>query len=312
VAALQGDTVTANVFVVGMAVGAGCLPIRWESIERAIELNGVAVEANREAFRWGHAQIADPQALQAALEASAARRDARLTPAGALPLAPGLPSPLAARIASIAGGEDAFAEQLELWTTDLIAYQDLRHAAGYLTCVEQTAARESDVKPGSQHLTRAVARSLHKLLAYKDEYEVARLMLDRAGQAPALALASPGVRIAWQLHPPLLRALGLRRKLSIGLWATPLIRGLAAAKRLRGSRFDPFGWPRLRRIERALPAQYRDAVASLLEHLKPHNLDEAASIAALPDDIRGYESLKLARVAEYRQRLAERLDDFCG
>ena len=305
--ALQGDAVTANVFVVGMAVGAGCLPIRSESIERAIELNGVAIDANREAFRWGHARIADPQALAAALEAVAARPDGGKSQAEA----PALPYTLALRVAEVAAQDDAFAERLTLWTADLAAYQDERHAESYLATVELTAARETDVLPGSQLLTQAVARSLHKLKAYKDEYEVARLMLDLDGQAPARGLADSGARIAWLLHPPLLRALGLRRKLSIGTWATPLIRVLAAAKRVRGTRFDPFGWPKIRRIERALPAQYREALATLLEHLKPDNLDEAAAIAALPCEIRGYETLKLARVAEYRQRLAERLDDFC-
>jgi indolepyruvate ferredoxin oxidoreductase len=300
--ALLGDAVTANLFVVGMAVEAGCLPIRGESIERAIELNGVAIEANRAAFRWGRTAILDPPRVARAVEA-AAHGAARADPAG--PVA--LPPALAERAREAAAGDDAFAGRLALWTRDLVAYQDEELASDYLASVEASAARERAVLPGSSRLAEAVARSLHKLLAYKDEYEVGRLLLDAEGQAPARALARDGGRITWQLQPPLLRVLGLRRKLAIGTWATPWIRALAAARRLRGTPLDPFGWPRIRRIERALPREYRAVVDTLLAHLKPENLDEAASIAALPEEIRGYEELKLARVAEYRQRVAERL-----
>ena len=312
--ALLGDAVTANLFVVGMAVQAGCLPIRSESIERAIELNGVAVATNRAAFRWGRARIALPETVRSAVETRTAGADPS-DPASRL--AP-LPTSLRERASTAAAGDGGFAQRLALWTADLIAYQDERLASDYLATVEAIATREQAVLPGSHQLAQVVARSLHKLLAYKDEYEVARLMLDPEGRAPARALpvsdwsgnANGDVRVAWQLHPPLLRALGLRRKLSLGTWATPLVRLLAAGKRLRGTWFDPFSRLRIRRVERALAGEYRDAVDALLARLKPENLEEAASIAALPCDIRGYEELKLARVAVYRQRIAERLDAY--
>jgi indolepyruvate ferredoxin oxidoreductase len=304
--ALLGDAVTANLFVVGMAVEAGCLPIRSVSIERAIELNGVAIEANRAAFRWGRTAIANPERVASAVEAHTSHA---VGPEPAARPAP-LPTALLERVAAASAGDDRFSAQLALRVGDLVAYQDERLASQYLATVEATADREQSVLPGSSQLTQAVALSLHKLLAYKDEYEVARLMLDAEGQAPARALAGEDDRIAWRLHPPALRALGLRRKLRIGSWATPGIRLLAAGKRLRGTPLDPFGWPRIRRCERALPREYREAVEVLLAHLKPENLDEAASIASLPGDIRGYEELKLARIAEYRQHLAERLTAF--
>jgi indolepyruvate ferredoxin oxidoreductase len=126
--------------------------------------------------------------------------------------------------------------------------------------------------------------------------------------APARRLGVRGSRIAWQLHPPLLRALGLRRKLAVGIGAAPLVRALAAAKGLRGTLLDPFGRTRLRRIERALPGEYRAALTQVLAALKPERLDEAVRIAELPLEIRGFEDLKLARVNEYRQRLGEALE----
>ncbi len=300
--ALFGDAVTANLFVVGMAVQAGCLPIGPEAIERAIELNGVAIERNRAAFRWGRRQIANPGAVRAAT--------AEHTAALPAPVLAPLPRPLEERVSAAAGGDEDLATRLRLLTSDLVAYQDRRYAEGFLATVAEVAERESAVAPGSTRLTVAVARGLHKLLAYKDEYEVARLMLLDEGLAPARGIAGDGARIAWRLHPPLLRALGLKRKLAVGTWAAPAFRLLAAARRLRGSWLDPFGRTRIRRLERELPGEYRTAVRSLLADLKPELLDDAVAIATLPSGVRGYEDLKLARANEYRKQLAEELARF--
>lgn len=297
---LFGDAVTANFFVVGMAVQAGCLPIGAEAIERAIALNAVSVEANREAFRWGRLQIACPETVRAALAA----RDDRLAESAEDPL----PTPLAKRVSALAGPDPAFANRLRMLSADLVAYQDSRLAAEYLETVETVAKRESAVAPGSTRLTQAVARSLHKLLAVKDEYEVARLMLREDGLAEARKLAADDLRISWRIQPPFLRALGLRRKISLGPWATPVLRILAAAKRLRGTRFDLFGYTRLRRIERALPGEYRLALSRAIQDLKPDRLEDAVALAELPIGIRGFEDIKLARVHHYRMQLAEELD----
>jgi indolepyruvate ferredoxin oxidoreductase len=312
--ALQGDAVTANVFVLGMAVQSGRLPVRAASIERALELNGVAVEANRAAFRWGRSWIADPERVAAAIEARSARPGisrAPLETPGPDPATSRLAGPLRGRLRAIAGEDEEALERLALWWADLVAYQDVRLAETWLVDVERVARAEDGVVARSRRLALTVAASLHKLLAWKDEYEVARLMLDAEGCAPARAQAGPGDRVAWLLHPPLLRAVGLRRKIRVGTWAAPLLRWLAAAKRLRGTPLDPFGWTRLRRIERALPGEYRETLAVLLAHLKPSKLDEAVGIASLPQEIRGYEALKLARVAEVRERIAERLAAYC-
>jgi indolepyruvate ferredoxin oxidoreductase len=297
--ALFGNAVTANLFVVGMAVQAGALPIRAESIEWAIELNGVAVDANQAAFRRGRAQISEPEMLAGAA-------------AGADPLAESPPTRenpalQAGRIARVAGNNDELGATLERLVGDLTSYQSRAFADDFLATIETVAARESAVVPGSSRLTDAVARSLHKLLAYKDEYEVARLMLDAGGMAAARALAVGELQFSWQLHPPALRALGLKRKIAVGSWAAPAVRALAAGKRLRGTVLDPFGRSRLRQLERALPAEYRAVVERLLIGLKPDRLDDAVAIAKLPLEIRGFEDLKLARANQYKQHLGEEL-----
>ncbi len=298
--ALFGDALTANFFVVGMAVQAGCLPISARSIERALALNGVAVERNRAAFRWGRCQIADPQALRAVLEA-------KLAPPPAAAAEP-LPQALARRVALIAADDATLADTLTLLAADLVGYQDAQLAESYLATVAEVAEREAAVVPGSTRLTLAVSRGLHKLLAYKDEYEVARLMLLDEGLAPARAVAAPGARLAWRLHPPLLRALGLGRKIAFPLWTAPLFRLLARARWLRGTWLDPFGYTRLRRIERELPGEYRAAIRRVLAELKPAGLDDAVAIASLPSDVRGFEDIKLASTNQYRARLAEALE----
>jgi indolepyruvate ferredoxin oxidoreductase len=297
---LFGDAVTANFFVVGMAVQGGSLPIRAESIERAIALNGVAVEANRAAFRWGRLQVAQPDTVA---EARAAARPVREAP-------PPLPEALDARVRALARADAELMATLRLRTADLVAYQDRAYAEAYLATLEEVAGAETAVAPGSTRLTDAAARSLHKLLAYKDEYEVARLLLEEEGRAPARRLAEEGGRVTWLLHPPLLRALGLGRKLAFPSWTAPLFRLLARGRVLRGTWLDPFGRTRVRRVERELPDEFRAALCNVLAALKPERLDDAVALARLPLSIRGYEDLKLARVHEYRTRLAEQLERF--
>ena len=124
------------------------------------------------------------------------------------------------------------------------------------------------------------------------------------GLAELREMAVPGSRLAWRLHPPLLRALGLRHKLRIPFWTAPFFRLLARAKRLRGTALDPFGRTALRRLERELPAEYAEAIDRVLDSLRPDNLDAAVALAALPDEVRGYEEIKTARIERYREKLA--------
>jgi indolepyruvate ferredoxin oxidoreductase len=155
-----------------------------------------------------------------------------------------------------------------------------------------------------------VARHFHKLMAYKDEYEVARLLLAPQARAAIEAVAGPGATVRWHLHPPLLRSMGMKDKLKLGRASRPVLVALRRAKRVRGTWADPFGRARVRRVERALVPEYEAAVRRLLGTLRADNLEEAIAIASLPDHVRGYEHIKLRRAADYRVELARRLDAF--
>ena len=192
---------------------------------------------------------------------------------------------------------------------ELAAYQDESYAASYAELVGQVRQAEAAISPGLE-LAAAVARNLYKLMAYKDEYEVARLSLDPQLTASITAQFGEGARYAYRLHPPVLRALGMTSKISLGPWFRPGFRLLAAGRRLRGTPFDPFGRTQVRRTERSLVGEYRAVVGQLLSGLTPDNHALAVEIAALPDLVRGYEEVKLGNVAAYRDRAAELLARF--
>ncbi|MEM9174065.1 MAG: indolepyruvate ferredoxin oxidoreductase family protein [Myxococcota bacterium] len=295
---LFGSATTANLFVVGMAIQSGCLPVSAERLEEAIRLNGVSVEANLAAFRWGRAQIADPGGVAAARRGSASGSVDALASRAAP-----LPASLERRIARL-DVDDALEADLRRLASELVAWGGRAEARRWLDVVETTLASESHVVPGSRRLTRTVAEQLYKLTAYKDEYEVARLMTDPDGLAAARELAGDTGRLAWRLHPPILRALGLRKKIRIGFGAAPLVRLLARARFLRGTPFDPFGRAEVRRVERTLAAEYRGVIDEILESLDAAHFEAAVALAALPDSVRGYEDLKLERVTAYREKLA--------
>jgi indolepyruvate ferredoxin oxidoreductase len=158
-----------------------------------------------------------------------------------------------------------------------------------------------------QPLAEAVARNLYKLMAYKDEYEVARLHLDPAFEREVEEKFGAGAQVRYLLHPPVLRAMGMKRKIALGRLGRPAFRALRAARVLRGTPADPFGYAHVRRVERELVVEYLGVVDRLLAGLTAANVGLAADIAALPDMVRGYEQIKLDNVAAYRARLAELL-----
>ena len=269
--ALLGDDTTVNVFMLGVAVQTGRVPVDPALVATAIELNGVAVAKNLAAFAWGRCWVADPDAVEAAAAA-----------------ATGLPSqqadddlPLRDRLAA-----------------DLTAYQSRRYAARFTAVVDRVASLDDD------ELTEAVTRNLHKLMAYKDEYEVARLLLLPSTRAQAEAVAGKGAKVTWHLHPPMLRAMGMHRKLRLGRWARPLMWGLRSMRRLRGTPFDVFGVAKVRRVERAMIREYVAAVDRIVAGFTPDGRDGALRVANLPDTVRGYEHLKLERAAAFRAALA--------
>ncbi len=294
--ALVGDTVAANIFVVGMAVQSGLLPLRPSSIEEALALNGVAVERNQAAFRWGRQWIADPEGVETVVEAQ--------HPAPAAP--PTVGKALGDSIDKLAAPGSGLHATLTMLSAELTAFQNEGLAHRYLADLEPVRTAEQNADPSSDVLTDAAARGLHKLLAYKDEYEVARLLLEPDAQAAISTLATRGDRVAWKLHPPSLRALGKSQKVGVSTrWGRPAMRLLVAGRRLRGKAIDPFGRASVRRVERQLAGEYLDALTGAIVGLDEAGLEHAVTIAETPELVRGYEDIKLANIAIFRDRLAE-------
>ncbi|MFN8838046.1 MAG: indolepyruvate ferredoxin oxidoreductase family protein [Burkholderiales bacterium] len=295
--AALGDTMPSNVLMLGVAWQRGLVPVSLAAIDRAIELNGVAVAANRLAFGLGRLAAARPQRLAALLAAPTADEDAG---------------------DGLLDGEHGLVARRARFLAD---YQDTAYAARFVGFVARVREAEDRVlgveAPGTplreadRPLTAAVARGLSKLMAVKDEYEVARLYVD-GGFGRALAEQFEG----WdglKLHfaPPFLAALGARfrrpdgtpRKIAIDArWAMPALRVLAVARRLRGGPFDLFGRSAERRLERALVDEYRATIESLLPQLDSARVPLAVRIASVPERIRGFGHVKLAAVATARAR----------
>jgi len=213
----------------------------------------------------------------------------------------------------IADGVGSPAKDLEelvaIRVAELTAYQNAAYADQYAAFVETVRAQE-ECSVGGTELAAAVARNLFKLMAYKDEYEVARLSLDPALLVQVQAQFGAGARVAYRLHPPVLRALGMRNKISLGPWFRPGFRVLRQMRRLRGTALDLFGYTEVRRVERALPVEYKAWLARVLLRLTPENHAVAVQIAELPDLVRGYEQIKMRSVDTYRSRAEELLAEF--
>jgi indolepyruvate ferredoxin oxidoreductase len=274
---LLGSTTTANILLLGAAVQAGAVPVPVDAIERAISLNGVAVDTNLAAFGWGRAWELDPDAVERAA---------------------GLSRPV---------GPEPFDDLVERLADDLTDYQSAEYAERFRSLVAEARSAERASGVDSTRYGEAVARNLHKLMAYKDEYEVARLLLDDAARQGYQHVGGPDTTVTYHLHPPMLRSLGLDRKLKLQRSAVPTLRALRASKRLRGTLADPFRWAAVRRLERAMIPEFVDAIGALNHRLSVDTYDESVEIASLPDQVRGYEDLKLRRAGEYRIELARRL-----
>lgn len=285
--ALFGEDRFANVLQVGVAYQSGAMPVSAEAIEEAIRLNGTAVKNNLQAFRRGRQLLADPGAL---------------TAAPALTAHPVPPATSQARSLVAARPGTELARLLDVRIPDLIHFQDEKYARSYALYVEQIRGLEKD----STVITEAVARNLYKLMAYKDEYEVARLALDEALQQQLESQFGAGSRFSYRLHPPVLRAMGIERKISLGAWFRPVFRALHAMRTIRGTRLDPFGYAHVRRVERSLVEDYRRTILRALS-ADGHDPQLVKDLAELPDIVRGYAQIKLRNVAVYRRRQAELL-----
>jgi indolepyruvate ferredoxin oxidoreductase len=290
---LFGEHLPTNLVMLGAAYQHGCLPVSDGAIEEAIRLNGAGAAENQAAFRWGRAAVIDHDAVTAAL-------------APAPPPVPALPDSLRRPVATAPA---VLADLLEVRAADLVGYQNTAYALRYLQRVLEVARIETE-QTGDPDVPVAAtfARGLHKLMAYKDEYEVARLHLDAAPRAAMRAEFGEGAGTRVLLHPPVLKALGLRRKISLGPAAGPAFRMLRAGRHLRGTAFDPFRWAEMRRTERALVDEYDTLVSESLVQLHPASAGIVTAVAALADDIRGYEDVKRRNIDRFRARAAELVD----
>ncbi|NOX30494.1 MAG: indolepyruvate ferredoxin oxidoreductase family protein [Actinobacteria bacterium] len=300
---LTGSPTSANVFLLGVGVQSGAVPVAIAAIHNAIRLNGVAVEANLAALDWGRSWVDDPVGVAASADAASP------TIATDTMTVPELATALASRVGAL---DSSIVDLVTMLAADLVDYQDEGYAEQYVSIVERAHVAERSVRQQPFSFTESVARHLHKLMAYKDEYEVARLMLLPEARSEADGLAGPDAKVTWRLHPPMLRALGMKKKLKMPPLSTSAIKALRAGKRLRGKVYDPFGRAELRRLERELRDDYIDAVDTLIAELSTENIAVATEIAALPDSVRGYESLKARRAMAYQAELADALAAYVG
>lgn len=285
-AALFGNSLGANMFLLGFAFQHGGLPLSAEAVEKAIELNGQAVAMNVAAFRWGRRAAHQPEYVRAMVERASA---APVTVAKTL--------------------DDVIARRVEFLT----AYQNAAYARRYAERIAALRAAETRAVPGSTAVTEAVARNLFKLMAIKDEYEVARLFTDGSFRRALSAQFQSYDRLEFHLAPPILGrrdADGRPRKSTFGPWMMKGFSLLAALKGLRGTAFDPFGYSAERRAERALLAQYEQDLDLIQRMLEPGRVEAAAALASVPALVRGYGHVRQAsagKAAGERSRLLERL-----
>jgi indolepyruvate ferredoxin oxidoreductase len=283
--AVAGDAIAANIMMIGYAWQKGLIPLSRASIDQAIELNGVAVEANRIAFDWGRLLAADPAAVEPLLE--------RDKPAKTL-------------------DEMSLDELVAHRVAHLTAYQDARFAGRYLDLVERARTAAGNAGLGDA-LSRTVAHVYARLLAYKDEYEVARLFTDPAFEDALESQFEGDYSISFNLAPPMLPgrdANGRPKKRVFGFWLMRVFRVLAKLRRLRGTWLDVFGYSAERRTERALIREYEALVERVLPRLGPHNEAAAIELLALYGDIRGCGPVKAEALETVRLRQGELLAAF--
>ncbi len=278
---LLGDSIYTNAMMLGYAWQQGRVPLSRDSLLRAMELNGVKADNNKAAFEWGRHCAHDLNSVQALFEAAQVIEFVKK---------PGLKEIIGKRIDFLA------------------AYQDASYAQRYAALVEQVRLAEVTVSDRTL-LTEAVARNLFKLMAYKDEYEVARLHLDSAFHAKIASMFEGDYKIAYHLAPPLLsrrNEQGQLQKRRFGPWMRVGFALLARLKGLRGTALDIFGYSEERKLERALVGEYRDTVQQIIGGLTRSNHTQAVELAQVPELIKGFGHVKQAKLREARSQWAIR------
>jgi len=286
--ALMGDSIATNAFMLGLAFQKGTIPLSLEAILRAIEINGAAIDMNKQAFTWGRLAAHDLARVRSVLRF----RSRTAIPAKALD--------------EIITTRARFLEE----------YQDAAYAQRYVAVVDKVRTAEAGIAPASSELSEAVARNLFKLMAYKDEYEVARLYTD-GSFAERLAEKFEGdFSLKFHLAPPIFarrdKATGRLQKREYGAWMIHAFRWLVRLKFLRGTAFDPFGYTAERRIERKLIADYLATIEQHLAAPRPEQLPLLIRLARLPEMIRGYGHVKdesIAKALAGKARLEAELEN---
>ncbi|HKY92029.1 MAG TPA: indolepyruvate ferredoxin oxidoreductase family protein, partial [Nevskiaceae bacterium] len=282
---LLGDSIYSNPFMLGFAWQKGMIPLSGAALRRAIELNGVAIEQNRRAFEWGRYAAHDPEGLRE-----------RLAPTAV----------------AVAAAEPSLEDLVRLRAEHLGAYGNAQYAERYRALVQRVESAEASLGAGRDLSTR-VAAAYAKLLAYKDEYEVARLYSTPAFEKRLAETFEGDYAIEFNLAPPIFSKRNARGELvkrPYGGWMKVAFKMLARLKFLRGTMLDPFGYTAERRIERRLVARYEAIVEEVLRDLAAHNHAVAIELAGVPDQIRGFGHVKAASIGKAERRWDELLAMF--
>jgi indolepyruvate ferredoxin oxidoreductase len=285
---LMGDSIATNAFMLGFAFQKGAIPLSLEAILRAIEINGAAIEMNKQAFSWGRLAAYDISRVRSVTQ-------------------------FRARASAPARGlDDAITHRAAF----LVAYQNQGYADRYLAMVSAARKAEAAVAPGSSEFTEAVAKNLFKLMAYKDEYEVARLYTDGSFADKLKTQFDGDFRMKFHLAPPLFarrdKVTGRPRKSEYGGWTIHLFGLLARLKFLRGTALDPFGYSPERKAERQLIADYEAMLRQHTPTLQNRDLPTLVKLARIPEMIRGYGYVKdesIQKASQQRSRLLADLDN---
>jgi indolepyruvate ferredoxin oxidoreductase len=289
--ALMGDSIASNMFMLGYCWQKGWVPVSEAALMKAIELNGVSIDFNKQAFVWGRNAAHDWAAVErlAKMNSTAAQViEFKRTP--------------------------SLDELIETRAEFLAKYQDAAYAKQYRDFIERVRKAEQETTEQKQlRLTEAVARYLFKLMAYKDEYEVARLHSDTAFKAKIEGMFEGDYKLKFHLAPPLLAkrdADGHLVKKEFGPWMMSAFGMLAKLKFLRGTALDIFGYTEERKTERKLIAEYKDTIAGLLPRLKTENLAKAVAIASIPEEIRGFGHVKEKNLKAAKEKEVALLKEF--
>ncbi|MGO4526067.1 indolepyruvate ferredoxin oxidoreductase family protein [Microvirga sp. 2MCAF35] len=288
--AFLGNAIAANMFMLGYAYQVGRVPLSGAAIEKAIELNGEAVKMNLAAFTWGRRAAAEPELIAAMMSELKAPTESRKI-------------------------SETLDEVIERRVAFLSEYQSRRYARRYRTLIERVRTAEDKAVPGSTALTDAVTRSLFKLMAYKDEYEVARLYTNgHFEKQVASAFEGENLRYEFHLAPPLLArkdpVTGLPKKMSFGPWMMKAFRVLAGLKPLRGTPLDVFGYTHERRTERQLIREFEGVIEEIVAKLNAGNHAAAVGLAGIPQKIRGFGHVKERNLKAAKTEEADLLAKF--